>query len=128
VGSDLKVRVASSVRCPDALIVCAPVPRGTMVVTDPVVMFEVLSPSTSDIDRIQKNRKYRLTPSIRRYVILEQRLAAATVYSRAGESRVSDVLLGDAVLDLPEVGVPVPMSEICQGIEFPEPAARVMPA
>lgn len=117
--SDLKVLVAESIRYPDAFVVCSPVPRGTQVVTDPVVVFEVLSPSTSAVDRIQENREYRLTPSIQRYVILEQDTAAATVFSRAGNTWVSDVLVADGVLEMPEIGVTVPLSEIYEGVEFP---------
>lgn len=118
--SDLKVAVAGSIRYPDAFIVCTQVPRGTTIVTDPVVVFEVLSPSTSYIDRIQKNREYRSTPSIQRYVLLEQTSRAVTVYSRQGESWTVDVLVDDAVLELPEVGVSVPLAELFEGIEFPE--------
>ncbi len=37
---------AGSIRYPDAFVVCSPVLRNETVVTDPVVVFEVLSPST----------------------------------------------------------------------------------
>ena len=50
----------------------------------PVVVFEVLSPSTSRTDRIEKLREYQATPSIQRYVILEQDSIAAMVFSRHG--------------------------------------------
>lgn len=42
-GSELKIAVAGSIRYPDAFVVCSPIPRGTTVVTDPVVVFEVLT-------------------------------------------------------------------------------------
>jgi Uma2 family endonuclease len=51
-GSELKIAVAGSIRYPDAFVVCSSIPRGTTVVTDPVVVFEVLSPSSSTTDRI----------------------------------------------------------------------------
>jgi Uma2 family endonuclease len=47
-------------------VVCAPIPRGTTVITDPVVVFEVLSPTTATTDRIVKNQEYRDTPSVQR--------------------------------------------------------------
>ena len=53
-GSELKIAVAGSIRYPDAFVVCSSIPRGTTVVTDPVVVFEVLSSSTSTTDRIVK--------------------------------------------------------------------------
>jgi Uma2 family endonuclease len=118
-GSELKIAAAGSIRYPDAFVVCSPVPRGTLVVTDPVIVFEVLSPSTSSTDRILKNREYRRTPSIRRYVILEQASQAATVYARAGDDWNAEVLIGAADLALPEIGITVPLSEVYEGIEFP---------
>ena len=63
------------------------------MVQDPVVVFEILSPGTSYKDRIEKNREYRATPSIRRYVILEQSRPAATVYARADSDWVADFLI-----------------------------------
>ena len=56
----------------------------TTVIRDPVVVFEVLSESTSRTDRIEKLREYGATPSIQRYIILEQDTIAATVYVRKG--------------------------------------------
>jgi Uma2 family endonuclease len=71
-GSELKIQADHSIRYPDAFVVCSPPPPlGTRIATDPVIVFEILSDSTSTIDRIDKNQEYRNTPSIRRYVILE---------------------------------------------------------
>jgi Uma2 family endonuclease len=84
-GSDLKVQVAGRIRYPDAFIVCTPISDGALVVHDPVVVFEILSPSTSDKDHFEKNLEYRDTPSIQRYVMLEQSGLGATVFSRAAD-------------------------------------------
>ena len=54
------------------------------MVREPVVVFEVLSESTSRTDRIEKLRDYGATPSIQRYVMLEQNQIAATVFYRDG--------------------------------------------
>jgi len=122
-GSELKIAVAASIRYPDAFVVCSPIPRGTTVVADPVVVFEVLSPSTSTTDRIVKNQEYRDTPSIQRYVMLEQDRQAATVFARAGDDWVGHVLSGDVALAMPEIGVDLPLAELYEGVSFavPEP-------
>ncbi len=39
-GSELKIAVAGSIRYPDAFVMCSPVPRGTQVIAEPVVVFE----------------------------------------------------------------------------------------
>ena len=118
-GSELKIAVAGSIRYPDAFVVCSTIPRGTTVVTDPVVVFEVLSPSTSTTDRIVKNQEYRDTPSIQRYVMLEQDRQAATVFARAGDDWVGHVVSGDAVLAMPEIGIELPLAELYEGVRSP---------
>jgi Uma2 family endonuclease len=119
-GSGLKNLVAGSIRYPDAFIVCSPVSGRDLVAEEPVVVFEILSPSTSATDRIEKNREYRQTPSIQRYVILEQTRPAATIYARADGRWIADVLVGDAELALPEVGVTLSLSELYEGIDLPQ--------
>ena len=69
-GANLKIEVAGRIRYPDAFVVCTPLPPKATIVRDPVVVFEVLSESTSRTDRIAKLREYGATPSIQRYVIL----------------------------------------------------------
>ena len=115
---DLKIVVAGRIRYPDATVTCSPVPRGTDVIPEPVVVFEVLSASTAATDRIEKNEEYRLTPSIRRYVMLEQARCAATVFARMGGDWAGHLLTGDAVLAMPEIGVDLPLAELYAGIEF----------
>jgi len=117
-GSDLKVQVAGRIRYPDAFIVCTPISDGALVVHDPVVVFEILSPSTSDKDHFEKNLEYRDTPSVQRYIMLEQSGRGATVFSREGEDWVGHVLAGDRDLVLPEVGITLPMAELYEGVTF----------
>ena len=120
IGSELKVLVAGSVRYPDAFVVCAPVARDALVVEDPVVIFEILSPSTALTDRIVKNREYRATPSVRRYVLLEQLRPAATVFAREGAEWLGRLADSDAVLAMPELGIALPLAEVYEGVEFPD--------
>jgi Uma2 family endonuclease len=127
VRGDVKILAAGDTRAyyPDAVVTCAPVPRGALVIPEPVVVFEVLSPSTTHVDRYEKNRAYLATPSIRHYVILEQDRLAATVLTRAGDHRSLGVVDDPgASIAQPEKGVEVPLAEIYAGIELPpDPAA-----
>jgi Uma2 family endonuclease len=116
--SDLKIRVAGSIRYPDGFVVCSPVPGSTLVVTDPVVVFEVLSPSTATLDFGVKNEEYRDTPSIQRYVMLAQDRQFATVFVRVGEDWVGHIVSGNVVLDMAEIGIVVPLAEFYEGVDF----------
>jgi Uma2 family endonuclease len=123
-GSHVKIAGAGSIRYPDAFVVCSPMVRGTTVVTDPVVVFEVISPSTASTDYVVKNQEYRDTPSIQRYVMLEQDRQAATVFARAGDDWVGHVVSGEVVLVMPEIGVELPLAELYEGVSFAEPEAK----
>ena len=114
-GSGLKIEVCGSIRCPNAFIVCTPVQPLTEVVTDPVVVFEILSKSTASTDWVENIRAYRDTPSIQRYVLLEQTRMAMAVFSRDGGTWAPEFLLGDAELVLPEVGLTLKLTEIYEG-------------
>ena len=118
-GSELKIQVAGRIRYPDAFIVCSPVEADAIVVHDPVVVFEILSPSTSDVDHFEKNLEYRDTPSIQRYVILEQSRRGATVFARIGGDWIGHVLTGNDTLELPEVETTLPVADLYEGVTFP---------
>ena len=76
-------------------------------------MFEVLSESTQETDLIDKNREYTATPSILRCVVLRQTLKAAVVFARREDSWIAAFVSGNFItLDLPEIGVAVPLHEI----------------
>lgn len=120
-GNDLKFQVAEGhVRYPDGMVVCSPVARTATTVHDPVIIFEVLSESTAREDRIVKAREYQATPSVRRYVMLEQDSIGATVYARSSELWTHDILIADSMLSLPEIGVELPLAELYEGIVFEE--------
>jgi Uma2 family endonuclease len=124
-GPTLKIEVAGRIRYPDAFVVCSPVPPRDTVVRDPVVVFEVLSESTSRIDRIEKLREYGATASILRYVILEQDAIAAMVFVRKGADLVAETLTADDTLRMPEIDVEVPMADFYTGLDLDEePAAQ----
>jgi Uma2 family endonuclease len=118
-GSDLKIRAADSIRYPDVFVRCGPASATATVVADPVVVCEILSPSTSTTDHSVKNAEYRATPSIRRYVMLEQSKQAATVFERQGDDWVGHLHISDIDLVMPEIGVSVPLAELYDGVDFP---------
>lgn len=120
-GNSLKIRVMESIRYPDAYVTCGPIERGSMIAPDPVVVFEVLSKSTSRTDYTVKNREYASTASIQRYVMLEQTEIAGMVFTRAGEEWGGRLLAPDAVLQMPEIGIELPLAELYEGLDLADP-------
>jgi Uma2 family endonuclease len=119
-GSHLKIEVAGRIRYPDAFLVCTPVSPRAKVVSDPVVVFEILSPSTEHDDLVLKNVEYRATPSIQCYVVVQQTHIGALAFVRKGADWITDILDGkDAVLSLPEIGIEIPMAELYADLALP---------
>jgi len=118
-GSDLKIQVAeNSSRYADGSVLCSDLNPSLKIVRNPIVIFEVLSPSTAAKDRIVKAREYHATPSVKRYVLLEQDLIGATVHVRAQDGWRVLVLKDDDPLDMPEIGLAIPLAEFYEGPEF----------
>jgi Uma2 family endonuclease len=122
-GPTMKIEVMGRMRYPDAVVSCTPGPRDATVIIDPIVVFEVLSPSTSRTDRIDKLREYRATKSIQRYVILESDSIAATVFVRRGEDWIASSLIAGEPLEMPEIEVAFPLSDIYADVELAPPDA-----
>jgi Uma2 family endonuclease len=118
-GPTMKIEAAGRIRYPEAFVSCSVAVRGQTVIADPVVVFEVLGPSTSRIDRIEKLREYQATPSIRRYVLLDQDAIAATVYLKRDDVWTVSVLTGEAVLAMPEIATEISLADIYRDVELP---------
>jgi Uma2 family endonuclease len=119
--SNLKILAAGSVRYPDVVVTCSPVAGTADIIPNPIVVFEVISPSTAVVDRMVKNQEYRATPSIQRYIMLEQTRIGATVFARVADNWGGTVFLGEAMLEMPELGMGIPLEEFYRGVELPPP-------
>lgn len=117
-GSDFQLRLDQSVRYPDGLVVCGQQNARALGTSEPVVIFEVLSPSTASTDRITKTREYQAALSVQRYVLLEQDQVAATVFARTATGWLSQVLAAGETLAMPEIGISVPLDELYLGVDF----------
>lgn len=89
--SDVRVRVekVQSFYYPDLLVVCAkdaqPLDLEAATVDDPVLLVEVLSPSTEAIDRREKLLVYRQIPSLSEYVLVSQDEPRVEIHRRRGD-------------------------------------------
>lgn len=110
----MAVRVdASTVFEPDAQLYCGPeLAPDTLLVREPLIVVEVLSPSTGRNDALGKLEGYFLIPSIVHYLIIDPD-TPRVIHHRRGEGR--DILTrvyhdGDIALDPP--GLSLPLSAI----------------
>ena len=116
-GSELKIRTESGIRYPDAFVVCSPVSAIATLVADPAVIFEIQSKTTASDDIGPKRTEYQATPSVLRYIILQQTHRSAMVSWRTPEGWEYRFMSGDAaVLEMPEIGIGMTLGEIYEGI------------
>jgi Uma2 family endonuclease len=117
--------VGTAIRYPDALVTCAKLDSGAITVLGVVVVFEVLSSTTSRTDRIVKVREYAEVASIRRYVILESTSIGLTVLERQApdEAWRATTLTTDDILRMPEIDIEIPVAEFYDEVTFPDEAA-----
>ena len=121
--------VGDTVRYPDGVVTCSPAQGVSRLVPDPVVVFEVISPTSGHMDRIVKVREYAAVASIRRYVIVEAASIGLTVHERLDAEQkwtVTTIMTGDFLL-LPEIGAEIPIAELYEGVDFPPPASGAWP-
>ncbi len=93
-SADTRVRVRSEVGefyyYPDVTVDCSGRANDSKYSEKPVVVFEVLSPSTERVDRVEKLQNYQRIPSLEAYVIIDQHRIAVTVYRREGATWVTE--------------------------------------
>jgi Uma2 family endonuclease len=99
---------------PDALVAPLPEPQRTdLEIPNPVIVVEVLSPSTARRDRTNKLTGYFEVPSIAHYLIVNPDKREATWHRRAaGGSSAPPVLLQEGALKLDPPGIALDLSDI----------------
>ena len=126
--SDMKIKLPTGLYTyPDASVVCDQ-PQyeddHKDVLLNPLLIVEVLSPSTEAYDRGQKFRHYQSCPSLREYVLIAQDRSAVDHYLRqpSGQWLLTTFESLDATMPLPSLGVGLRLSEIYAKVEFPPEA------
>src|ERR1041384_6431061 len=107
--SDLRVRVLATglATYPDASVVGGELvrdPESRTHVTNPSVVFEVLSPGTEDYDRGEKREQYQQIASLRAYVVIAQDRRRVELWQRRDDRSWSHrILVAGETIDLEPV-------------------------
>lgn len=124
-GSDMKVyspRIMSFVY-PDAVVVCEKplfYEDRKDIITNPLLIVEVLSPSTKDYDRKGKFFDYKQIPSFKEYLLVEQNIAFATASYKIADRTWQDAEADGiaASIHLKSIDCTISLSKIYKGIKF----------
>lgn len=104
---------------PDVVVTCDQRDRDAQIVQFPCLLVEVLSPSTEAIDRGIKFAKYRRSPTLQEYVLVQVEQPGVEVFQRSeqGQWVLSEYALGDR-LSLESVGVEVAIADLYRQVQF----------
>ena len=126
-GSDLKIRLEESNIgvYPDALVICKEHQfweNRIDVITNPLAIVEVLSPSTRSFDRQGKFDLYKQLPSFQEYILVDARKCA--VETRFQEEpnlwRIRNETNIENAITLFSMGISISMANIYKNIVFPQ--------
>ena len=104
---------------PDASVSCAP--EGPIGLASPVVVIEVLSPSTEARDRGEKAFLYRRIASLRHLVLVRQDRIGVEHYHRTDDTAdftLTDLDRLDDVLALDAIELRLPLVDLYSGVSF----------
>jgi Uma2 family endonuclease len=96
----------------DLAVSCTPREPGRRMVVEPVLVVEVLSPSTSQVDRWRKVADYRTLPSVQEILVVFSDERRVELQQRtSGGWRVED-LIGKAEIELSCCDSPIPLDAV----------------
>lgn len=96
------------------------------VITNPILVVEVLSPSTEGYDRGQKFTQYRSIPSFREYVLIAQDKAWVESFYKVEEDvwRISNAEGLDSKIQLFSLDIEITLADIYHLLEFESPTTE----
>ena len=125
-ANDMRISIptAKSYFYPDVGVICEE-PRFEDDVFDtllnPIVVIEVLSPSTEAYDRGEKFAHYRQLLSLQEYVLVAQDQIRVEHYRRQERQWIfTDLQKRDEMLSLPSIECELPLQDIYERVTFPD--------
>ena len=124
--ADLRIRVRETglATYPDVAVVCGPRerdPDDENAVTNPTVLFEVLSRSTEDYDRGDKFEHYKRIPSLKHYVLVSHVQREIEVWTRDAHDAWTRTVHGEGQhAPLPAIAAQLDVRELYEAAAQPE--------
>lgn len=102
----------------DLAVSCTPYHRGEQIAKDPILVVEVLSPSTERPDRHTKVPAYREIDSVNEILMVDSQSIYAEILRREGDRWITELVRGPgAELRLSSVDLRIPMADLYGGID-----------
>ena len=100
---------------PDALVYCGPkLPASALEVVNPMIVVEVLSPSSQHIDASFKLAGYFRLPSIAHYLIVDPDRPSVIHHARWSDDTILTRIVRDGVITLDPPGLELALADVYQ--------------
>lgn len=110
--SDMKVRVDDNFYYPDLVVNCQPLVTPFYYLNTPILIIDVLSPSTKIRDRLEKRIAYQRLESLKEYTLISQEKALIEVYRRLGSHWELETFGVNDTVHLRSIGFEVAIAEL----------------
>lgn len=125
-SESMKVQIGDdTILYPDVFVTCDRADLATeRIFRSPMLVIEVLSPSTQAYNRSQKFALYRRIPALQEYILVDPDTRRVEAFRRSekGQWIFLDMSEGD-LLEAASVGASVPLHEVFDGVDPPPTAA-----
>jgi Uma2 family endonuclease len=129
--SEVRLHVAASNAYfyPDLMVTCdAADAANRLAKSAPLLVVEVLSPSTGAYDRGDKFAHYRSVPSLQEYVLVDIDRRATDVYRKGADGLwVLHPFIGEQTVELSSIALAVPAATLFADLEGEAPADTTAP-
>jgi Uma2 family endonuclease len=106
----------------DLAVTCEPLLTEDRLIRSPILIVEILSPSTAAFDRQQKVADYRQIASVQEILLIDSESVFAEILRREGDHWITEIVQGPAAtLTLSSVPVRTAMAEVYEGIPLSAP-------
>lgn len=114
--SDVKVRVGEAFYYPDLVVTCDPRESQDYYCEYPVLVIEVLSPSTEVRDNLEKRVAYQTLDSLQEYVMVAQDSCEIRIYRRTSDGWELETCTEGDTMHLHSVGLSVAIEAIYEKV------------
>jgi Uma2 family endonuclease len=124
---DVKVQVEPGQKYfyPDVVVTCDERDTEPQLIQFPCLIIEVLSPSTEAVDRGKKFAKYRQSPSLQEYVLVQVEQPGIEVFRRSEQGKwVLSEYNFDEILRLESVDVEIAIADLYRQVQFESEASE----
>jgi Uma2 family endonuclease len=119
-GVQLAVQEGRHYTYPDVMVTCDPADQqAKRILRAPVLLIEVLSPSTAEYDRGRKFNQYKQLPSLQHYLLVSQTSWLVEWYRREANNiwSFTPLVEADDALVIPDLNINLTVAEIYEGTD-----------